>query len=221
MDLFDRKLEPHRIVDVIPATKIREDLERYKGRALELGADTAEIIPTNEISIDERVRAKCQIPNCIYFGTNFNCPPYAPDLDFMRKFVGRYKYGVLFSVKGETADFIGKNRKRGVNENPARLLLFQICAELESTAFYEGYHLAISLGAGPCKSFWCTKEPCSALQPGAGCRFPLKARISLEACGMDVFKLISHYGWAIYPCGERVAPEKLPHTRLVGLALIC
>lgn len=221
MDLFNKKLEPSRILDVIPAEKIKEDLERYKSMALELGADTVEIIPTSEISIDERVRAKCQIPNCIYFGTNFNCPPYAPDLDFMRKFVGRFRYGILFSVKGQTMDFIGKDRKRTVSENPARLLLFQLCALIESAAFYDGYHLAISLGTGPCKSFWCKDEPCSALTPGQGCRFALKARISLEACGMDVFKLVSRYGWSIYPCGEKVDPEKLPHTRLVGLTLIC
>jgi hypothetical protein len=91
----------------------------------------------------------------------------------------------------------------------------------EGSCINGGYHLALSLGTGPCKSFWCKDQPCSALQPGAGCRVPLKARINLEACGMDVFKLVSHYGWAIYPCGERVDPEKLPHTRLVGLALIC
>ncbi len=64
-------------------------------------------------------------------------------------------------------------------------------------------------------------QPCLALQPEAGCRFALKARISMEACGMEVFKLVSHYGWSIYPCGERVDPEKLAFTRLVGLALIC
>jgi predicted metal-binding protein len=221
MELFNKKKASNKILDIIPAAKIQEDLERYKRMALELGADTAEVIPTNVISIDERVRAKCQIPNCIYFGTNLNCPPYAPDINFMRKFVSKYRYGVLFSVKGNTMDFIGKNRKRGVHENPARLLLFQICAEIESTAFYDGYHLTIALGTGPCKSFWCTNEPCSGIQPGAGCRFPLKARISLEACGMDVFKLVSHYGWSIYPCGERVDPEKLPHIRLVGLALVC
>ncbi len=221
MKHLKHKIAPSKILERVPARKIKEDLKRYRAMAVELGADTAEIIPTNQIVIDERVRAKCQIPNCIYFGTNSNCPPYAPALEFMRKFIGRYRYGILFSVKGNTGDFIGHDRKRGIHENPARRQLFQICAEIESTAFYNGYPLTVSLGTGPCKSFWCTDQPCQGLQPGAGCRFPLKARISMEATGIDVFKLVSHHGWDIYPCGERVENEKLPHIRLVGLALIC
>jgi len=220
MDL-QKKIPPSRILKTVPPAKIKKDLERYRALAIELGADTAAVIPTREISIDERVRAKCQIPLCKHYGGNFNCPPYAPDLDFMRRVLRRYRHAILFSVKGPTADFAGENRKRGIKDNPARLRLFQICSKIESTAFYDGYYLALALGQGPCKTLWCLDQPCAALQPGGSCRYPLKTRLSVESVGIDVFKLVAGRGWDIFPCGERVDESKLPHVLLVGLILVC
>jgi predicted metal-binding protein len=217
MDKLKAKIIPRRSLETIPLEKIKEDLKKYQTMAVEMGAAAAEIIPSNEIIIDERVRAKCIIPNCIYYGKSINCPPHAPDLDFFRKFIGRYHYGILFSVRGETKDLIDKDRKRS-REN--RLLSSQISTEIESTAFYEGYYFSLALGEGPCKSFWCPDQPCAGLQLGTGCRFPLKARMTMDAAGIDVFKMASHYGWEIYPCGERVDIENLPHMLRIGLVLI-
>jgi predicted metal-binding protein len=214
------KLTPSRIPKTIPPAKIKKDLERYRKMALELGADTAVVIPAKSIPIDERVRAKCQIPKCPHYGGNSNCPPLAPTVDFMRKVIRRYRYGVLFAVKGPTADFVGKSKKVGLKDNPSRLRLFEICTELESTAFYDGYRLALALGQGPCKTLWCLDQPCAAIQPGGSCRFPLKTRLSMESVGIDVFKVVADQGWEIFPCGARVDETKVPHILLTGLVLI-
>ena len=216
------EIVPRRILDHIPLKRVNEDLERYQAKAIEMGAEAAKIISSNEIVIDERVRAKCIYPKCVYYGTNINCPPYVPDLDFMRKVIGNYHYAILFSVKSRTEEFIGTDylKKSGGIKNPARLLLNNICSEIESRSYYEGYYLSIAFGQGPCKSFWCPDQPCAALQPGMQCRFSLKSRSSMEAVGMDVFKMASRQGWEIYPCGERVKREDLPHVLLVGLVLI-
>jgi len=219
--LLKDRIVPRKILFTIPETRVRQDLKRYRTLAIKLGASDAVIISSGEIIFDERVRAKCLYPKCYHYGTNINCPPYAPDLDFMKKVVANYHHAILFSVKGETGSFVGAEYlKFGGMKNTARVLFNQICSEIESRSFYEGYYLSIAFGQGPCKSFWCPDQPCAALQSGSGCRYPLKSRSSMEAVGIDAFRMASHHGWEIYPCGERVERTDLPHVLLVGLVLI-
>lgn len=213
---------PKRILDNLPLSMVKEDLEKYQSLAIKLGAYDAVIVSSKEIIIDERVRAKCMYPRCSHYGTSINCPPYVPDLNFMKKLINKYQYAVLFSVKGETEHFIKADyySKFGGMKNPTRVLLNQICSEIESGCYYDGYYLSVAYGQGPCKSLWCADQSCAALQPGAGCRFPLKSRSSLEAVGIDVFRMASHRGWEIYPCGEKVQKGDIPHVLLIGLVLI-
>lgn len=49
--------------------------------SMDMGAAKSAVISSDEIIIDERVRAKCIFPKCDRYGTNINCPPHAPDLD--------------------------------------------------------------------------------------------------------------------------------------------
>lgn len=217
----ERGITPRRILDSIPAPMIKQDLERYRAMAIELGAEHAVIISTEAIVIDERVRAKCLYPKCSNYGTNINCPPFAPALSFIRRLIENYHHAILFSVKGKPNDFIRPQEKRRTDGNrQTKYLLNRICSEIESRAFYDGYHLSLAFGQGPCKSFWCPDQPCSALQPGKGCRFPLKSRSSMEAVGMDVFTMATRMGWEIYPCGDRVDIHQIPHVLLVGIILI-
>lgn len=222
MQGFNNKIVPRKITKQIPQFRVKRDLERYVEKALEMGAEAAKIISPKEIIIDERVRAKCIYPKCVHYGTNINCPPYAPDLDFVRRLIKRYRYGILFGVKSEPKEFLGVDylKKSGGTEKKGRMVLNTICSEIESLSFYEGYYLSIAFGQGPCKSFWCPDQPCAALQPGVPCRHRLRSRSSMEAVGMDVFRMVSKQGWEIYPCGERVKIENLPHIMLVGLIMI-
>jgi len=221
MTPFKDRVKPKKISVHIPPSKIKGDLERFQRRPVELGAADAAIISSSEIIVDERVRAKCLYPKCPFYGNNINCPPYAPDLDFVRKLIARYSYAILFCVKGDSKDFVGADYlKRVGKKNRARTILNTVCSEIESKAFYEGYQFALAFGQGPCKSYWCPDQPCSALESEKMCRFSLKARSSVEAVGIDAFTMAAKRGWEIYPCGTRVEPEKLPHVLLIGLILI-
>ena len=174
--------------------------------------------------MDERVRAKCIYPKCNHYGLCINCPPYAPDLDFVRKMVSQYRNALLFCVKDKSGFFLAGTlsvKRLPGQENPAKVVLNTICSEVESRCYYDGYYLSLAFGQGPCKSFWCPDQPCAALQPGTGCRFPWKSRSSMEAVGMDVFGMVAKRGWEIYPCGTRVQSKDVPHVLLVGLVLIC
>lgn len=49
-------------------SRLPQDLDRYKEKALEMGATKARIIRAEEITVDERVTVKCQIPRCFGYG---------------------------------------------------------------------------------------------------------------------------------------------------------
>jgi len=214
-------IEPKRIASDVSSSKVKQDLEKFKRMTVELGAADAAIVSADEIIVDERVRAKCMYPKCSFYGNNINCPPHTPDLEFIRKLIGRYTYGIFFSVKGDPEDFVGTDfLKRTGRRNRTKTILNTICSEIESRAFYEGYQFALAWGQGPCKSYWCADQPCSALGPEKKCRFALKARSSVEAVGIDAFRMASKRGWEVYPCGARVKQDKLPHVLLIGLILI-
>ena len=86
-----------KILEVVPDKMLQQDLEKYRQRALELGVTDAKIISTDMILIDDRVRAKCIYPKCPSYGTNANCPPYAMELDQVRKTVNSFQYARSFS----------------------------------------------------------------------------------------------------------------------------
>ncbi|MFC1913141.1 DUF2284 domain-containing protein, partial [Chloroflexota bacterium] len=65
----------HKVIEQVPEDRLQEDLEKYRRRAIELGATDTRIIPADSLIIDERVRAKCEYPKCKRYGMNANCPP--------------------------------------------------------------------------------------------------------------------------------------------------
>lgn len=220
-ETFKHSFSPKKIEVPIEYSRIQADLHRYRALATDLGAAYSDIVFSKDIPVDERVRAKCLYPKCAFYGNNLNCPPHAPDLEFTRRLIARYSCGILFCVKGDPAEFTGPDLlKRVGRENTAKKTLNTICSEIESSAFYDGYYFALALGQGPCKSFWCADQPCAGLLPGGTCRFPLKSRSSLEAVGIDAFKLATERSWEMYPCGSRIQIDALPHVLLIGLILV-
>ncbi len=207
-----------RIVKEMPEERLLRDLERYRQMAADLGATDAEIITTDRVAADERVRAKCMYPRCRYFGTNANCPPHSMAPDETRRLADRFRYAVFFRVKVPIAVVADK---RGPEEEKQLQLHLgmrnSIVARIESQAFYDGHYLAVGFGGGACKVTYCPKEECQALK-GQSCRAPLRARASMESVGMDVFRMAADLGWDIYPIGK--SPCDAPHASLTGIVFI-
>ncbi len=201
-----------KIVEKIPEGMLQQDLGKYRQRALALGATDTKVITSDMILIDERVRAKCLYPKCRNYGTNAHCPPYASDLDLIRRMVDNFHYAILIKLEvpsEEMARFVRSQMK-----------MYEIIGDIEAEAFYDGYHLAVGFGGGPCKVFFCPDQECSALTLGEGCRHPLKARASMEGAGMDAFTMATKVGWDIYPIGASILPLEVPHGTALGLVLI-
>jgi predicted metal-binding protein len=211
-----KKTDARPFVIKVPEERLMTDLETFREKALELGAAAAEIIRASQIVVDERVRLKCTVPRCLRAGETPNCPPYAPELDVVRKAFAKFSWGILLKTHLEPME--NYTPKSGQEQN----LLFhkksgEIVYELERLAYKQGYHLAMGLGGGSCKDYLCRGLICQFLDSGR-CRFPLRARPAMEAMGIDVVDLISKVGWEAYPLLDD--PGQIPCAISVGLVLV-
>ena len=206
------------VLDVSEA-QLRQDLEGYKEKALELGASKVKILGADEIPVDERVTLKCQIPRCFGYGVSANCPPNTLKPAELRAYLREYKWAVLF-VKEVPPEVIVRDKATIKERVAAYQNVFEIVTELESMAFYDGHYLAFGFGAGSCRHTFCgLEEDCRAMK-GKKCRFSLRARPSMEAVGIDVYRMVCSAGWDIYPIGSNAKPEDVPKGALAGIVIV-
>ena len=199
--------------------QVAADLELYRKRALEMGATRAAVIRASDIPVDERVTVKCQIPRCFGYGTGANCPPNTMKPAELRELLAKYQWAILF-VKEAPSSVIVRD-KATIKERVAVYQdVYKIVSEIESMAFHDGHYLAFGLGAGSCRHTFCGQaEDCAAMK-GEKCRFALRSRPSLEAVGVDVFKMVSTAGWPIYPIGSSITPDEIPFGVLAGVVVV-
>jgi predicted metal-binding protein len=188
--------------------------------AIELGAADAKVIQSDQVIIENRVRGKCIIPKCPFYGTSINCPPHSPSAKETENMLVEYKYGIFIRLIVPSDQIAGGKAFEEDRMRSFRKKIQDIVSSLESSAFYDGYHLAMGFAAGSCKRSFCPDIECSALTSGKGCRFPLWARPSMEAVGMNVYTMAAKAGWEIYPIGKNVSLEDLPHGNYFGLVMI-
>ena len=209
-----------KIVEKVPNEQLQEDLEKYRQRALEIGATDAKIITTDMVIIDERVLAKCTYPKCYSYGTSANCPPHAMSLALVRKVVDNFRYAIFFKIEVPSENMAGPEVREKKSNMPWRIKRNEIVSKVEGLAFYDGYYLAVGFGGGSCKGMFCPNTECTALVLGQPCRHPLKARSAMEAVGMDAFTMAAKVGWDIYPIGRSLLPSEVPCGLHLGLVLI-
>lgn len=202
--------------------KLQQELENYCALALRLGMTDAKIISKNEVLIDPRVRMKCKYPRCGYYGSNGNCPPYAPNLEDISACIARYDYAVFLMKQFPSSELLGgKKADMGhAQGGDTQRLMYDVISQVEAAAFHDGHVLSMGFANGPCKKVFCPSVPCSAIEPGGTCRFPLKSRSSMEGAGMDVYRMARNVGWTVIPAGHRSMPEEVPYLTSLGLVLV-
>ncbi|HTZ10951.1 MAG TPA: DUF2284 domain-containing protein [Candidatus Margulisiibacteriota bacterium] len=151
---------------------MKKTLSYLRKRAIELGAKKAKVIPASSIKTAHWVRYKCQF-GCDGFGGCLTCPPNSPTPEETQKIVDSYSKAILIHVSD-----------RG------KVDISDIVLNLEKEAFFAGYYKAFGMGAGPCRL-------CRECDFKNGCRHGDKARPSMEACGIDVFKTARNNGFII------------------------
>jgi predicted metal-binding protein len=210
---------PRKIAVWIPDEALQKEIEeKYRRRAIELGATDAKIVTSEMVTIDDRVIAKCVYPKCANYGTSANCPPYAMDIEQIRKVIGKFRYALFIWLKVPSEDIAGPEGIHRVA--PWLRKMHEIVSLIEAEAFYDGYKLALGFSGGPCKVAFCAGAECSALVPGQACRHPLKARSAMEAVGIDVMGLAAKVGVDVYPIGASVSSSDVPHGMRFGIVFI-
>ena len=169
--------------------------------------------------MDERVRLKCVAGRCMNYGQSATCPPYAPELDSARKAFSRFHWAVLLKKDivpvADFADF-ARHTSHGLKKE---IEFNEVIVRIETMAFADGYYFAMGFGLGNCGYSLCDSTVCAALDSGR-CRFPFKARPSMEAVGIDVYGLVAKVGWEICPIYRSVNPALVPCASAVGLVFI-
>lgn len=202
-----------------PEEKLLEDLETLKNKAVELGASMAEVISSDWVHVDERVRLKCSVPLCPYYNHCIHCPPHTPSPEVMRKAFSRYTYAVLLALDVEPVSVFAGNRQERREAASWSKKCLEIVGSVETYAFESGYYLALGFGQASCKKALCGQKRCLVLD-GGQCPYPLKARPSMEAVGIDVYGLVTRAGWDIYPIHRSVIAGNVPRALSVGIVFI-
>ncbi len=148
----------------------------------------ARVIDAEDIVIEPWVRMKCRF-GCSRYAGSLCCPPNSLDEEQMRAVVRGYRRALL------------------VQGTPPSALFHEQLLALERSLFLRGFHAALAFGAGPC-------PVCTSCPEDGRCRFPEKARPSLEACGVDVFETARRAGLTLNPVTHGQG-----YVKYVGLVL--
>lgn len=153
------------------------------------GFQRATIVQAAQIITGPWVRKKCQY-GCDRYGKGLQCPPYGMKSETTREMIDSYSWGLLVEGMPPGRDF------------HARLLA------LEKRAFLGGYHKAFAFTAGHC-------PVCDQCPEDGDCRFPSKARPSMEACGIDVYETAARAEIYLQP-----VQEKRQYVKYIGLLML-
>jgi len=214
------KIKARKISLKVSSAQLKKDLEKYRKKALELGAKDAKIIPAASVVVDERVRLKCAVPRCHLYGESANCPPYTPMPSEMRRVIKKYRWAILFKTEVEPKEDFVDDEKWHTGHIQHQRKIHEIASSIEALAFNDGYYFATGFAAGGCKTALCNGQYCQFLDSGR-CRFPLKSRPSMEGVGIDVYRLVTESGWDIYPVAIRdVDPDSVRCAISAGIVFI-
>ena len=158
--------------------KIFGDVLHLKRAALDLGATQAFAVLPDDVIFDDRAKLQCF--NCRNYNKKLTCPPNIPDLNY-KEMISRYIKGLLVVVKMEfSEETFERVRMESTNK------LHNILLKLEKIAFNQDNYFTTSFIGGSCKL---CPDGCSS-----SCRYPEKARIPVEALGINVVKTVKRFG---------------------------
>ena len=167
----------------------KSGLDAWVYNALDCGLSGAVLITSDKIVTGPWVREKCRF-GCAKYNTNLQCPPHGMESDATQKMINSYQHALL------------------VEGTPPGKQFHNMLLALETKAFLHGFHKAFVFGAGHC-------PVCDKCPEDGNCRFPDKARPSMEGSGIDVYATAKNSGIALNP----VSAKGL-YVKYIGLLLL-
>ena len=161
---------------------IEKSLDDYCQKAVANGATRALITQPNQIITAPWVHLKCQF-GCPRYGKFYVCPPHTPTSDQTRAVLDSYNRVILFQLQWTKGEQSGREISKYTDN----------VVSMETEMFLDGFYRALSMLCGPCILCRHTESSCGILNDES-CRFPEKARPSMEGCGIDVFQTAHNHG---------------------------
>lgn len=189
-------------------------LKKLKASALDLGVSDAKIISTKIIPVEDEIIDFCRDPLCESYGQSFYCPPYAMKPRELRAIITDYRNALMFKIDVASKVLLSKARFVEFRK------IYEIATRLEAAAIEVGFSKSKGFAAGSCKPVFCSEYQCQALVNGKTCRFSDMARPSMEAVGINVFKLARSVGWEIHKMADARGSESLRTGILAGIVLV-
>ena len=140
------------------------------------------VIKTEQIPFDRSVADACRANHCGKYGTCWTCPPGAGEYTQLERKIKAYPDAAIFTCKYDLEDSFDFD---GMLEGQAHTM--QLLREIIDSLRKEGRDF-LALGCGCCNL--CQK----CTYPDAPCRFPDKAILSVESCGINVVELSKRIG---------------------------
>lgn len=143
------------------------------------------IVNVADIVFSEDVRKYCERNACGKYGKNWACPPGVGSVSELREQASKYQKGLLVQTEHplkNSFDLKGMMSAKKDHEEVLRSVI-----QMAENKY--GLKNSLLLGAGHCD--FC--KECT-YESGDPCSFPEQALVSMEACGIDVMKLLKDYG---------------------------
>jgi predicted metal-binding protein len=202
------------VLDTKQDNEVNAHLLRLKKKAMALGASDAVVVPADVIPIEDEIIEMCRPPNCEQYGKSANCPPHAMTPEDARQWIRSYHSALIFKIDVSPRVLFSESGLEIFKK------IFLISARLEEFSVGQGHALSKGLAAGSCKTVFCRDIPCDALIKDGKCRYPSLARPSMEALGINVFRLAKEVGWEIHAILRKSDPDDIPSAMLAGLLLV-
>jgi predicted metal-binding protein len=137
----------------------------------------------------------------------------------LREILKQYRWAVFF-IKDIPSEVIVRDKATIKERVAAYQEVYRMVSEIESMAFYDGHYLAFGFAAGSCRHTYCGQHATCQAMTGDRCRFSLLSRPSMEAVGIDVYRMVAAAGWEIYPIGSGAKPADIPKGTLAGIVIV-
>ena len=152
--------------------------------ASQLGIETCLEFSTEMLVPEERIRAFCRENKCGSFHNNYMCPPYVGSLEDITIKLKKFQRGVLLQY---TKFLDVKGDSEGVRQT--KIDFHNKILRIEELLRVGGIVEVWGMIGGNCGLC----DTCEA-KMGEPCVYPDKARMSLEAIGVDVLGLLDRFG---------------------------
>ncbi|MFX0133532.1 MAG: DUF2284 domain-containing protein [Candidatus Hodarchaeota archaeon] len=189
-----------------------ELIKTLKETAIKCGAapELIKYVSADKIVVTNRwVRWKCTF-GCPTYGNNLCCPPFTPRPEDAKLMIQEYTHALLIGFKIKASEHIKLRKKM------QRCIL-----KIESKAFTLNFLKAFAFNVGGC--VWCktcvVKELPKEIDPQIAriyCKYKDRARPSMEAVGIDVFKSVENAGLEL----KIINKPDMDEAKFFGLLLI-